>query len=48
MSLWIGPFGYQSDGWMELCGFLKEPIPDAPYPWINSNSKSNLDSFSTQ
>lgn len=25
-----------SDGWEPLCGFLDLPVPDEPYPWVNS------------
>jgi hypothetical protein len=26
-------------GWYELCGFLRKPVPDEPYPWENRKSE---------
>ena len=27
------------DGWHPLCGFLKKPIPQEPFPWLNERTK---------
>jgi hypothetical protein len=27
-----------SDGWKPLCAFLDVPVPDAPYPSVNSRA----------
>jgi hypothetical protein len=28
-----------SQGWEPLCAFLGVPVPDAPFPWVNSNEE---------
>jgi len=35
------------DGWAPLCGFLGVPVPDAPYPRVNSRDELNQELRST-
>lgn len=28
-----------TEGWEPLCGFLEVPVPDVPFPWVNSTEE---------